>query len=68
MIALDANSRDRLDCQLRRWREEVRVHGESGTGQSTMTQEDVDQLESRIAQLYRSIALLNQEYRSIIEL
>ncbi len=67
MITLNANSRDRLNHQLRLWREELQVYGVNGTGESTMTQGDIDALEARINQLYENIELLNIEYRSIME-
>ena len=67
MIRLDENSSDRLNHQLRLWKEELRVHGKSGTGRSTMTQRDVDQLAAQIEQLHRSIKRLNVEYRAIVE-
>jgi hypothetical protein len=68
MITLDANSRDRLNRQLRLWKEELRVHGANGTGQSTMTQNDIDRLIASIDGLHRGIERLNQEYRRIVEL
>ena len=68
MIALTERARDRLAHQLCLWREEVRVHGPNGTGQSTMTQGDIDELERRIVALHQSIEALNRDYQRIVEM
>ena len=68
MIRLSEQAADRLNHQLQSWREEVRVHGVDGTGQSAMTQNDIDRLTASIDGLHRGIERLNQEYIRIREM
>lgn len=68
MIALSEQATDRLNHQLRMWREELRIHGAGGTGQSAMTQRQVDRLTASIDGLHKGIERLNQEYRRIVEM
>ena len=65
-VALSETGRDRLRRMVSLWKEEIRVHGPTGTGRSLLTVADLEALQERIERLLETVRQADAEFWAIV--